>query len=481
MGTSVADITAETPLLVSSQKILAIKAYKRRWWILFLYALLSAVQNCFWLTYNTIGNHVNTVLNIDEKVANVISMLAPMWYVVLAMPIAWMVDNYGIRKSMLGAASLLLFCGLFRCAMLGPQPLPLTVVFIAQSANAIAGPLLNSVPALISTTWFPPEERALATAIGFLSQNLGSALAFVLGLIVTTDQAIWLLLYIEAGMAFVCTVPVFIYFPERPPSPPSASSAELTTGTKLSMWRSIKAYFWSIISIMKNIPFVLVLLAGGVSTGVSGGWLGLLNNILGPLNYSVPQVSGIGVGTTLCGILGGIVMGIICDKVPRRLKLMMLILFALGAAIFIWFLAVIFQWIPSHPYWMALVSSSVACIAISGTGPLLFEANLEITYPAPQALSGAILTAIMNLCAGIFMATKEFVDSKVINWIFFGSLIFAAAIISITPIQYKRSDVDSGKAIESMHGSIQRGPAMTIQVNGSLLDKDTPKPSDNHV
>lgn len=116
---------------------------------------------------------------------------------------------------MLGAAGLLLFCGLFRCAMLGPQPLPLAVVFVAQSANAIAGPLLNSVPALLSTTWFPPKERALATAIGFLSQNLGSALAFVLGLIVTTDESIWLLLYIEAGISIVCTVPVFIYFPER--------------------------------------------------------------------------------------------------------------------------------------------------------------------------------------------------------------------------------------------------------------------------
>ena len=352
---------------------------------------------------------------------------------------------------MLGAAGLLLFCGLFRCAMLGPQPLPLAIVIIAQSANAIAGPLLNSVPALLSTTWFPPEERALATAVGFLSQNLGSAMAFVMGLIVTTDSAIWLLLYIEAGIALVTTVPVFIYFPERPPSPPSASSAELTTGTKLGFLESIKAYFWSIISIMKNLPFVMVLLAGGVSTGVSGGWIGLLNNILAPLDYSVPQVSGIGVATTLSGIVGGIVMGIICDKIPRRLKTMMIILFCAGAVVFIWFLAVIFQWIKSHPYWMALVSSSIACVAIAGTGPLLFEANLEVTYPAPQALSGAILTAIMSLCALIFMATKEWVDSKVINWIFFASLVFAAALMSITPIKYKRSDVDEGKTIANNH------------------------------
>lgn len=367
--------------------------------------------------------------------------------------------------------------------MLGPQPLPLAIVLIAQSANAIAGPLLNSVPALLSTTWFPPEERALATAVGFLSQNLGSAMAFLLGLIVNSDAEVWILLYIEAGISIVTTVPVFIYFPERPPSPPSASSAELTTGTKLAVWASIKAYFWSIIAIMKNWPFVMILLAGGVSTGVSGGWIGLLNNILAPLNYSVPQVSGIGVATTISGIIGGIAMGVLCDKIPRRLKLMMIILFCSGAAIFVWFLAVIFQWIKSHPYWMALVSSSLACIAIAGTGPLLFEANLELTYPAPQALSGAILTAIMNLCALIFMATKEWVDSKVINWIFFASLVFAAVLVAFTPIYYKRSDVDDGKTIANNHHyphPAHEDPTKTSRDNDTLNIQIPPPPSLEH-
>lgn len=326
--------------------------------------------------------------------------------------------------------------------MLGPQPLPVVVVFVAQSANAIAGPLLNSVPGLIAATWFPPKERTLATAIGFLSQNLGSALAFVLGLIVTTDSRIWTLLYIEAGISVVVTVPVFIYFPERPPSPPSASSSELTTGTDLSVLESIKAYFWSIIGIMKNLSFVLILVGGGVSAGVSGGWLGLLDAIMAPLNYTTPQVNGMGVSTTIAAIVGGLAMGIICAKIQRQLKIMLIILFALSASIFVWFLAVIFQWIKSHPYWMAVTSSSIACVCIAATGPLLFEAMLEVTYPAPQALSGAILTLVMNLFALIFMAAKEFVDSKIINWVFFGSLIFGLLLAIVTPIHYLRSDVD---------------------------------------
>lgn len=397
----------------------------------------------------------------------------------------------------LGAAGLLLFCGLFRCAMLGPQPMPLVVVFVAQSANAIAGPLLNSVPGLLSATWFPPSERALATAIGFLSQNLGSALAFVLGLIVTTDDRIWTLLYIEAGLAVVASVPVFIYFPERPPSPPSASSAELTTGTDLAVWPSIKAYFRSALGIMKNLSFVLILIGGGASAGVAGGWLGLLNAILAPLDYSVPQVSGIGVATTVAGIIGGLIMGILCSKIPRTLKLMLMILFATSAAIFMWFLAVIFKWIPSHPYWMAITSSAIACMGIAGTGPLLFEAMLEVTYPAPQALSGAILTAFMNLFALIFMAAKEFVNSTIINWVFFGSLIFGLALTAVTPIKYLRSDVDDADAkakeeaakvtekqleddaaydVSSYHPSIQADIALeedSEDVQQGLLAKDT--------
>lgn len=243
-------------------------------------------------------------------------------------------------------------------------------------------------------------------------------------------------------MAIVVSIPVFIYFPERPPSPPSASSAELTTGTKLSVLSSIKEYFWSIIKIMKNLSFVLILVIGGVSAGASGGWLGLLNAILAPLNYTVPEVSGIGIATTVAAIFGGLAMGVICSKFQRKLKLFMAILFAASAAVFVWFLAVIFRWIPSHPYWMAVTSSALACVCIAGTGPLLFEAMLEVTYPAPQALSGAILTAIMNLFGFIFMACKEFLDSKVINWVFFGALVFSFFMTLITPVRYVRSDFD---------------------------------------
>lgn len=47
-------LSEDSPLLTqSSQPVVLIKTYKRRWWILFLYALISALQNTFWLTYNT--------------------------------------------------------------------------------------------------------------------------------------------------------------------------------------------------------------------------------------------------------------------------------------------------------------------------------------------------------------------------------------------------------------------------------------------
>lgn len=51
------------------------------------------------LPFSTVGDHVNSVLQISGETADVISMLGPIWYVVLALPIAWMVDNYGVRKS----------------------------------------------------------------------------------------------------------------------------------------------------------------------------------------------------------------------------------------------------------------------------------------------------------------------------------------------------------------------------------------------
>jgi FLVCR family MFS transporter len=58
-------------------------------------------------------------------------------------------------------------------------------------ASMVANGISNSVnavyPTALSATWFPPEERTLATAIMAMGNFLGNALGFILGPLVVPE------------------------------------------------------------------------------------------------------------------------------------------------------------------------------------------------------------------------------------------------------------------------------------------------------
>jgi len=60
-----------------------------------------------------------------------------------------------------------------------------------------------SAPPQLSLVWFAPGERTLATAIMVLFGNIGSGIAYLLGLIVTSDLKLMTLIYIEAVASLI--------------------------------------------------------------------------------------------------------------------------------------------------------------------------------------------------------------------------------------------------------------------------------------
>lgn len=56
-----------------------------------------------------------------------------------------------------------------------------------QLLNGLAGPVTQAAPTLLSSTWFPSEQRTTATAVAALCSSLGVAISFVIGPLVVTD------------------------------------------------------------------------------------------------------------------------------------------------------------------------------------------------------------------------------------------------------------------------------------------------------
>ena len=56
-----------------------------------------------------------------------------------------------------------------------------------QLLNGLAGPVTQAAPTLLSSTWFPSEQRTTSTAIAALCGSLGVAVSFVIGPLVVKD------------------------------------------------------------------------------------------------------------------------------------------------------------------------------------------------------------------------------------------------------------------------------------------------------
>ena len=55
------------------------------------------------------------------------------------------------------------------------------LMHVGQALNGLAGPVAMAGPPAVSAAWFPPHQRATATAVGALFGMMGSAAGFVFG------------------------------------------------------------------------------------------------------------------------------------------------------------------------------------------------------------------------------------------------------------------------------------------------------------
>ena len=183
-----------------------------------------------------------------------------------------------------------------------------------------SGTVALGAPPLVSATWFPPSERTTATAIGTLVGYFGIAAAFAVGpamvpaqtnvsivsfsnstqyLTKLIDQQILQYTYCELGLCTVAFFCALVYFPARPPLPPSlTSSTPHTVSTKASLKQ-----------IMKNRQFLWLITITAVIFGVYYGWVSMLGVLLNKFHVDAVTAGWLGCSSMLAGVASGIIVG----------------------------------------------------------------------------------------------------------------------------------------------------------------------------
>ncbi|XP_067686516.1 solute carrier family 49 member 4 homolog [Haliotis asinina] len=460
----------DCPLLDSTRNI---KSYRRRWYVLAVFSYAAFLQSGVWNTFGPIAQSAKAVFGWSNASLGMLNNWGNIVYILCMFPVAWLMDVKGLRVSMLLCSVTMVFMTSIRCITSDPEPAT-WLINVAAIVNGVTSTVPVAGPALLSATWFPPKQRATATAVSTISSSIGMSVSFIIGPFMVpqpeepslnmTDMislnsssemnssgfsltpaanisevrgGIMRLMYTECAACVLLLLLVVVYFPAKPPSPPSLTASIDRT-----------SYLHGIKGLFKHKRFLVILVAYSVPTGVFGGLGAALDMVLDGVGVTQYQAGWIGFYSTVGGCVSALLMSRIADQFLRHMKMMLLFLSVSGTAASVWFVLLRMSFIPVN-----LGSLYLSCILmgvfINATIPLFFELGCEASYPIAEGVTVGVLTIANNLSGVIFLSVLQIPRIGVVwmPWATLGSVAVAVPLLLLFKEKYTRTDIDTHRII----------------------------------
>lgn len=430
------------------------RVYGRRWLVLTLFSLLALMQGMVWNFWGPIQNSALHAYGFTKSDIAVLVLWGPVGFVPWLL-FMWLMDKKGLRASLLLSAFFMLLGSALRSVPLTDQPLRRWLIHGGQFLNGLAGPTIMSAGPFLSTTWFAPDQRATATAVASLFSYLGGATSFIVGPLVvpapnetvagstmsaavsdtSIRDRIQLVMYAELAVIAVLFAAVLLYFPSRPPMPPSVAAAS----QRLS-------YRSSICRLLSNLRFLMIALAYAVPTGVIAGWSGVLDMVLTPAKVSQVDAGWIGFWSTIGGCVFGVAMARFADSIRGMLKLILVLMLAGASLSSTWFTLTCLSRVTHLPATAAILYTSCILVGIfiNSSVPIFFELFIETVYPVPEGITCGVVTFLGNLVTGLLLFFLTFYCTELswLNWCLTGSCLFSLVLILFFRESYDRLYLD---------------------------------------
>ncbi|XP_065175554.1 solute carrier family 49 member 4 homolog [Sycon ciliatum] len=450
-GSSASNGNDHTTTTTSTESSQYYRTYKSRFLVLFIFSLTAIQQDQIWITFGIIAKQTEDYYDVSSSEVDLLAAWGPIMFIPSMFFCSWLLERRGIRDTIF-VAVLLELIGAGVRVFAPPGRRMFGLIHLGQILNGIAGPLIMAPPAKLSAVWFPPHQRTTATAIGTMAPYVGSAVAFLfIPFLANTYgmQTMLLWQFILTGVIALC---VAVYFPEAPPTPPSASSEVQRVSLK-KCWSKVKG----------NPTFWILSICGGVTSGVFNAWASILSIILNSsdgftdsssIHVFFRSTSWIGFASSLLGIIVACVAGPVADFFPGRLKRIILFLFGSAGVLYIWFSMAVEGWLHFAPALQStktvFVTAVLGSTFLNAANPLFYEACVEATYPVPEGISVMVLIGLNNFSCLVFQAAgmAGFFDkshpgrAKAMNWLMTGMVVGCWFLSLFYKEEYRRMKVD---------------------------------------
>ncbi|XP_070175531.1 solute carrier family 49 member 4-like isoform X2 [Littorina saxatilis] len=432
--------------------------YRRRWYILILFSLMCGTQGCVWNTFGPISSTAEDAFDWDTSNIGMLTNWGPISFIPATVPLIWALEHKGLRVASLWTAFFVASGTVVRIFTMEPPGVTI-LMNVGQALNGLAGPIAMAGPPAVSATWFPPEQRTLATSIGTFFSMFGMASGFLIGPMLVPDvpknstdikfsslisteskaervsrerEAIHRLMYIECGWACMLFLLIFIYLPKKPPLPPSVSATVQRDD-----------FFVGIQNIVRLPQFWILGISYGLSQGVLNCWSSVINVILKPHGISESEAGWIGFGATCGGCVMSVLFAALADRLKRAMKWFVVLFYALGTAAFLTFALAADSIIHLTPA-MYISAIVVGTTAVYAATPLIFELTCEVCYPTGEGTANGLLTLLNSIFGGVFLLIMldPSIGTEWMNWTLVGSCAVCVPLLFFMEANYNR-DVDS--------------------------------------
>ena len=413
--------------------------------------LSNILNNGQWAYWDPIAQSAKTVYGwTDTTIFVLINITNAIGFVSTFLG-CYIVDRKGLRVAMLVCFGLLTLSAASKVFTMASYPATILIGF-GQLFNGLASSVTGAIPAPVSEVWFPFNERTTATALVALAAGLGSSTSFIIGPLAVSMPAMngsqillneinipsireqiqhlnYAMFAVTVALLLLCCV----YFPDKPPTPPSVTAASQRYDFKRG-----------ILALIRRRSMWVLAIVYGVGIGSYASWASVLDIIVNPLGITQTEAGWLNFYGGVGGVFWGIIMGKIADLFKRRMKLLLVVDCLLAAVCFAWFT---FQWngILPRSIPMLYVAAISGITLLVSTTPLFIEIACEASYPIAEGLTSGFLSMHINFTATVFLLVGLIpnIGTAWTNWWLTVVPVAVIPILMFYRVQYQRIEIDS--------------------------------------
>ncbi len=346
------------------------RLYGYRWVVLAAFMFINLTIQILWIAYAPITGPAAAFYGVTDLQIGFLAMTFMIAFIPLSIPVSWLIDTYGFRKTVgLGAALMGIF-GIVR----GLAGANYTLVLLSTIGIAVAQPFLLNAWTTVPAKWFDVEFRATAVGLVTLSNLIGTAIGMVLTPILTETIAIPRVQLIYGIVAAVSAVLFIALAKEKPATPPCPAGMEVRS----LMLDGLK-------NALKNRMFWIYLAVSFIGLGLFNGMTTWVEAIIRPRGFTPTEAGTLGALMLIGGIIGAVVIPPFSDRSHKRKKFLLIgILAAIPGLIGVTFAT-------KEMAWLLYVSAFVMGFFITSTSPIGMQYAAEITHPTPEGTSNGLI------------------------------------------------------------------------------------------